>query len=78
MICEEKSMIGKTVTVTLDRAMGTYHPEHPDLYYPINYNAAIALWYFSMTVIMVSAQVAENTISSRVIPIILITHIKVK
>lgn len=30
-------MIGKTVTVTVDRAMGTYHPEHPDLYYPINY-----------------------------------------
>ena len=30
-------MIGKTVTVTVDRPMGTYHPEHPDLYYPINY-----------------------------------------
>mgnify|MGYP001579760230 CR=1 FL=1 len=30
-------MIGKTVTVTVDRAMGTYHPEHPDIYYPINY-----------------------------------------
>jgi Inorganic pyrophosphatase len=30
-------MIGQTVAVTIDRAMGTYHPEHPDLYYPINY-----------------------------------------
>ena len=30
-------MIGKIVTVTVDRAMGTYHPEYPDLYYPINY-----------------------------------------
>ena len=30
-------MIGKTVTVTVDRMMGTYHPEHPELYYPINY-----------------------------------------
>lgn len=30
-------MIGKIVTVTVDRAMGTYHPEHPDMYYPINY-----------------------------------------
>lgn len=30
-------MIGKTVTVTVNRAMGTYHPEHHDLYYPINY-----------------------------------------
>lgn len=30
-------MTGKIVTVTVDRAMGTYHPEHRDLYYPINY-----------------------------------------
>lgn len=30
-------MIGKTVTVTVDRAMGTYHPKHPDIYYSINY-----------------------------------------
>lgn len=30
-------MIGTIVTVTVDRAMGTYHPEYPDLYYPINY-----------------------------------------
>ena len=30
-------MIGDTVTVTVDRPMGSHHPEHPDLYYPINY-----------------------------------------
>ena len=30
-------MIGKTVTVTVDRPLGSYHPNHPDLYYPINY-----------------------------------------
>ena len=30
-------MIGDIVTVNVDRAMGTYHPEHPDMYYPINY-----------------------------------------
>lgn len=30
-------MIGKIVTVTVDRALGTYHPEYPDMYYPINY-----------------------------------------
>lgn len=30
-------MIGKIITVTVDRAMGTYHPEYPDMYYPINY-----------------------------------------
>ncbi len=27
----------KTLTVTIDRPLGTYHPEHKDLYYPINY-----------------------------------------
>lgn len=30
-------MIGKTVTVTVDRPMGSFHPNYPDLYYPINY-----------------------------------------
>lgn len=30
-------MIGNIVTVTVDRPLGTYHPEHPDLYYPVNY-----------------------------------------
>lgn len=30
-------MIGRIVTVTVDRAMGTYHPEYSDMYYPVNY-----------------------------------------
>lgn len=30
-------MLGKTVKVIIDRPMGTYHPKHKDLYYPINY-----------------------------------------
>ena len=30
-------MIGKTVTVTVDRPLGSFHLKHPDLYYPINY-----------------------------------------
>lgn len=30
-------MIGNIVTVTVDRPLGSYHPEHPDMYYPINY-----------------------------------------
>ncbi|MDE7430420.1 MAG: MmcQ/YjbR family DNA-binding protein [Lachnospiraceae bacterium] len=33
----EKYMIGKNVTVTVDRPLGSYHPEHKDMYYPINY-----------------------------------------
>ena len=30
-------MLGKTVTVTVDRPLGSYHPEHKDMYHPINY-----------------------------------------
>nr|WP_242960066.1 inorganic pyrophosphatase [Drancourtella sp. An12] len=29
--------MGRTVTVTIDRPLGSYHPEHKDMYYPINY-----------------------------------------
>ena len=30
-------MIGDIVTVTVDRPLGSYHPEQKDMYYPINY-----------------------------------------
>ena len=30
-------MIGTVVKVIVDRPLGSYHPEHKDLYYPINY-----------------------------------------
>ena len=30
-------MIGNKVIVKVDRPMGSYHPEHKDMYYPINY-----------------------------------------
>lgn len=30
-------MIEKTVKVIIDRPLGSYHPKHKDLYYPINY-----------------------------------------
>ena len=30
-------IIGTTVTVTVDRPLGSYHPEYKDMYYPINY-----------------------------------------
>ena len=29
--------IGDTVTVTVDRPLGSVHPNHPDLIYPVNY-----------------------------------------
>lgn len=30
-------MIGDIVKVTVDRPLGSYHPEHKDMYYPVNY-----------------------------------------
>lgn len=33
----DHSMIGKIITVTIDRPLGSYHPEHPEMYYPVNY-----------------------------------------
>ena len=30
-------MIGAIVTVTVDRPVGSYHPEHREMYYPVNY-----------------------------------------
>ena len=30
-------MIGRIVTVTIDRPLGSCHPMHPDIYYSVNY-----------------------------------------
>ena len=30
-------MLGSVVTVTVDRPMGSIHPIHPDIVYPVNY-----------------------------------------
>lgn len=30
-------VLGKAVTVIVDRPLGSYHPKHNDIYYPINY-----------------------------------------
>ena len=37
MQAEINSVIGRTVTVTVDRPLGSYHPEYKDMNYPINY-----------------------------------------
>lgn len=34
---EGDNIIGQTVTVTVDRPLGSVHPDYPDLYYPVNY-----------------------------------------
>lgn len=30
-------MIGSTVTVIVDRPLGTFHPKHKDIFYTVNY-----------------------------------------
>ncbi len=30
-------ILGRKVDVIVDRMLGTYHPNHPDIFYPINY-----------------------------------------
>lgn len=37
MDADKRSAAKNTVTVTVDRAIGTCHPEYPDMRYPINY-----------------------------------------
>lgn len=32
-----KSYLGKTVTIKIDRPIGSVHPKHPDITYPLNY-----------------------------------------
>ena len=33
----KNNVIGNIVTVTVDRPLGSYHPVHKKLYYPVNY-----------------------------------------
>ena len=37
MPAEGQSPVGREVKVTVDRPMGSRHPEHPDLVYEVNY-----------------------------------------
>ena len=32
-----KDIIGRMVTGTIDRPIGSRHPRHPDMVYPVNY-----------------------------------------
>lgn len=37
------SVIGRTVTVTVDRPLGSIHPKHPDIQYPVNYGYVVGV-----------------------------------
>lgn len=32
-----KRFLGKQITITVDRPLGSRHPKHPDMIYPVNY-----------------------------------------
>ena len=34
---QKHPILGKIVTVTIDRPLGSVHPKHPDMIYPVNY-----------------------------------------
>ena len=34
---DKKDILHKPIQVVIDRPMGSFHPEHKDLYYPVNY-----------------------------------------
>jgi inorganic pyrophosphatase len=36
-IMDATDFLGKEVTILIDRPLGTIHPEHQHIYYPINY-----------------------------------------
>ena len=36
-LCESLAWLGKTVNITMDRPIGTRHPKHPEIIYPVNY-----------------------------------------
>ena len=37
MYIKQEEILGKTVEVTVDRPLGSYHPNHRDICYPVNY-----------------------------------------
>ena len=66
-------MIGKTVTVIVDRPLGSYHPKHKDLYYPVNYGyieGVMALDGEEQDAYIVGVDKPVETFSGQVIAII--------
>jgi GrpB-like predicted nucleotidyltransferase (UPF0157 family) len=65
--------LGKTVTVTIDRPLGSYHPEKPEMYYPINYGYIadeIAPDGEDLDVYVLGVQESLETFTGKVIAII--------
>ena len=65
--------IGKLVTVTVDRPLGSFHPKHPDLYYPVNYGYVSGVFApdgEEQDAYILGITEAVNTFTGRVIAII--------
>lgn len=60
-------LIGKIVTVTVDRPLGSYHPKHKDMYYPINYGYIEGTSVFIMTFTALTGSVSHFVISRGII-----------
>lgn len=66
-------MIGQTITVTVDRPLGSFHPKHKDIYYPINYGyveGVIAPDGEEQDVYILGVDVPLKTFTGRVIAVI--------
>lgn len=66
-------MIGRVVKVIVDRPLGSYHPAHKDIYYPINYGyieGIIALDGEEQDAYVLGVHTAVKEFTGRVIAII--------
>lgn len=67
------TIIGTTVTVTIDRPLGSYHPKHKDIYYSINYGyieGVMAPDGEEQDAYIVGVDVAVETFTGKVIAIV--------
>ena len=66
-------MLGKIVKVTVDRPLGSCHPKHPDICYPVNYGyvkGVMAADGEEQDVYILGVDVPVNEFTGRVIAII--------
>lgn len=66
-------MLGKIVKVTVDRPLGSCHPKHPDICYPVNYGYVKGVMTADgeeQDVYILGVDVPVNEFTGRVIAII--------
>lgn len=70
-------MIGDIVTVTVDRPLGSSHPEYPNMYYPVNYGyieGTMAPDGEEQDAYILGVDVPLNTFTGKIIAIIKLAH----